>query len=210
MCDLVNATTISEKLSPEELGELLSSFYVEGDADVKVYGGRVIRCVGDAIYAVFDSGYGKRESAIYAANAALRLRRKISNMSVALNGATATLSTRISIASGKGLLSYIPITNQETIYGELPFIADRLKGFAEENEIVVNNHCAQLIGSAFELKGGKEEQVKGVSKPEQVWKLNRKKSATKIINYWAEFAPGPTCSPYSIIFDNFRPVNPNL
>ena len=198
MCDLVNSTAISESHSPEKMGELLSAFYIEANNNIKPYGGRIIRCMGDAIYAIFDCNHSEQKSAMNAANSALALIQQLSSISTKIDNESLQLSTRISIVSGEGILSYIPITNQETVYGKLPFIADRLKSFANEDEIVVNHNCAEYIRPMFELNCVGTKYLKGLSMPECVWKLSDNRLGCS--NHWIPNAQIPRFKATSTAF----------
>ena len=175
MCDLVNSTWFSERLSSEALCELLNDFYAASNKIVCRNRGRVIRCVGDAVYAVFESSSNNETCTTNAANAAIELNRTISKHTIQINGGVHSFSSRISISTGPGLLSYIPITNQEAIFGKLPFIAERLKASVEPDEIALNIDAAQFLRKRFNVAGGLELSPKGMSNKIQIWKLvNRK------------------------------------
>ncbi len=174
MCDLVDSTAISENLSPIEMGEFLTSYYEIADRVFRTHNGRLIRCVGDGVYAIFENTFGVRESAINAARAAIDLQKEISDSPEIFEFTNQIHAVRISVVTGVGIKSYLELVRQEVVFGELPFLADRLKSLAKPNDIVFNRQSADLIGSRLNLIKMDGPKLRGFRRKVKVWRLNHK------------------------------------
>ena len=78
--DLVGFTTLSESRDPEQVKNLVDRCFERLVADVRAYGGRVDKIVGDAIVALFGAGVACLAPAVFlisqrTSRAALRMTR---------------------------------------------------------------------------------------------------------------------------------------
>ena len=71
--DLVGFTTLSESRDPEEVRELLSSYFERARAVIERYGGAVEKFIGDAVFAVWGVPAAREDDAERAVRAGLDL-----------------------------------------------------------------------------------------------------------------------------------------
>src|SRR5581483_10985410 len=80
--DLVGFTTLSEHRDPEEVRELLSSYFERSRALIERYGGTVEKFIGDAVMAVWGSPVAREDDAERAVRAALALVQRVQALGV--------------------------------------------------------------------------------------------------------------------------------
>src|SRR5438067_4837732 len=83
--DLVGFTTLSELRDPEQVKNLVDSCFERLVADVKAYGGRIDKIVGDAIVALFGAPVAHEDDAERAVRAALQMQRTLAATTAALD-----------------------------------------------------------------------------------------------------------------------------
>lgn len=151
MCDIVDSTSLSNELVPQDLGVLLSEYYSECSIIADFCGGKVIRCIGDGVLCIFHSSNSLESNAISAVQAAEKMKNILRTKKFSVVIDRQKISTRISIVSGIGIPAHLNMVDQDVIFGRLPFIADRLKKFARKNQIVVDLTTANLVEKKFKV-----------------------------------------------------------
>src|SRR5205807_7057525 len=76
-CDVVNSTTLAERLGPDEMHALLSRFFELALGEVHRYGGTVNQFLGDGFMALFGAPVAHEDHARRAVLAALALGRAL-------------------------------------------------------------------------------------------------------------------------------------
>lgn len=100
--DIRSFTTLSETHAPEEIVNMLNSYFTRMEACIRANGGTIDRFVGDALTAIFrDTGHTD-DQAVRACSAALEMRRELAalNRSRETSGLF-TIRTGIGLASGR-------------------------------------------------------------------------------------------------------------
>lgn len=175
MCDLVDSTRLSTALRARQLADILLAYYAVCLGAARTRGGRVIRYIGDGVVCVFEHTQRSGDGARNALATALSLRHQVHDIALpAADDAPRLLRARIALATGWGLRSTFPQDNgscQELIFGEIPFVADRMKGFAAPDGIVVCSATARLLHSRCTLHCLGERQLRGFPHKRPVWRL---------------------------------------
>ena len=169
-CDLVGSTALSEKLDPEELRSLLHAYRTLCGEVIARYDGFVARYVGDGILTYFGWPAAHEEDAERAVRAALEIVLTVKRVS-----STEDLSVRIGIATGAVVVGETAGTGDQSklAVGSTPNLAARLQGLATADQIVIAASTRRLIGNAFELSDLGEHDLKGISEPVHVWRVER-------------------------------------
>jgi adenylate cyclase len=170
--DIVGFTSISEKISPEEVQKLLNEYYGYFNNCAKFYFGTVDKFIGDCVMVVFGvpkedpkHQYNAVSCALLMQEMAKRLneRRKEQGMY--------PIELRIGINSGKMLAGLVGSEErmEYTVVGDAVNLASRLCSEAEGSETIieqslydtVNPNHALTVNSLREIRvRGKEEPVK--------------------------------------------------
>jgi class 3 adenylate cyclase len=148
--DLVGSTSLSARMDPEDLREVISAYQKCVAETVRRFGGFVAKYMGDGVLVYFGYPEAHEDDTERAVRAGLEL--------VAAVGALKThapLQTRVGIATGLvvvGDLIGSGASQEQAIVGETPNLAARLQGIAEPNTVVIAESTRKLLGNLFELE----------------------------------------------------------
>ncbi|MGB6538606.1 MAG: AAA family ATPase [Xanthobacteraceae bacterium] len=170
-CDLVGSTPLSARLDPEDMREVIATFYRHVAETVRPHGGFVAQYYGDGVLVYFGYPQAQERDAEGAVRAGLELIAAIAALSVPV-----PLQTRIGIATGlvvAGDLFEAGQAQRHGIVGETPNLAARLQALADPNTVVIDERTRRLIGELFEMHelGGKN--LKGIAGAVPVWAVLR-------------------------------------
>ena len=147
-CDLVGFTSLTERLGPTGIVDVLNDWFSRMTEIIERRGGTVIQFQGDAILATFNVPVADPEHARQAVRAALEMRAETRRPSAAGHG----LGCRIGIGTGavtagavgaSGRLSY-------TVYGDAVNLAARLEALNREHGTAVLL-CGETAAAAKDL-----------------------------------------------------------
>jgi class 3 adenylate cyclase/tetratricopeptide (TPR) repeat protein len=171
-CDLVGSTQLSEKLDPEDLQVLIDAFRDVCTTAIKRYQGHVARYFGDGVMAFFGWPRAHEDDAVRAVHAALEILAAVPKIP-----GPVTLASRAGISSGPVVVGEIAGSGSATTsdwmdaVGETPNIAARLQTLATPNTLVISDSTKRLLSAAFESQDLGLQELKGVTKPLQVYRV---------------------------------------
>ena len=176
--DIVGFTTMTESADPEALVKQLNEYLSRMTAAVFDHNGTLDKFIGDAVMAVWGnvSSRGVAEDAKSCARAALAMRREL----VALNAkwkAEGSPAFAIGIGINQGDVLGGNIGSQEkadpTVIGDAVNLASRLEALTRTYavDILVGTRAADLIRDEFHLRSVARVQVKGKTKPVEIFTL---------------------------------------
>jgi class 3 adenylate cyclase len=157
-------TSLSEKMSPEEVVSLMNIYLNLQTTVIHQWGGIVDKFVGDEVMAIFE-GRGMEINAVRAA-------MEIQNFCGALNAAR-TVSGETVISVGIGLNSGEVVMGNMgseehmdyTVIGDSINVAARLCGIAHPGQVLVSRAVADAVGDAATWKELPSVTVKGKDQP---------------------------------------------
>lgn len=167
-CDLVGSTSLSERLDPEDLSEILNTYRRTCEKVINRYSGTTARYMGDGLLVYFGYPYAHEDDAERAVRAGLEMVEAIGNVTEFDH----PLAIRVGIATGSVVVGEIigeGSSLEHAIYGETPNLAARLQSQAQPNSIVISNQTWQLAGAMFECNDLGPTRLKGFSEPVQLW-----------------------------------------
>lgn len=173
-CDLVESTKLSEKLEPEDLQLVITTYREACSAAIRRYGGWVARYMGDGVMAFFGWPHAHEDDAIRAVHAGLEAIDAISK----IVGPVA-LAVRVGVSSGPVVVGEIGGTSDTTsidAVGETPNIAARLQTLATPNTILISETTRRLLAGAFDYQDLGRHELKGITKRLQVYRILAAKS----------------------------------
>lgn len=168
--DIRNFTTISEQMDPEEVVELLNTYYPRMINVIFRHQGMVDKFIGDAILAVFGVPARREDDALRAVRAALEIRQQVNEINQErARKKQFAIEIGIGITSGAVISGNIGSERRMdyTVIGDPVNLAARLEGLTKElgHKILVNDRvraavekeipCEEL--GLFKIKGKQEE-----------------------------------------------------
>ena len=190
--DIKGFTTITEKLEPEILTELIT-YYLTEMTDIAIeYGGTVDKYIGDAIMIFFGdpNTEGIKKDAVSCVAMALKMRRKVKAIRKKWEsfGLTEALDVRMGIHTDVCTVGNFGSQDRldYTVLGNGVNLASRLETLANPNEILISENTYNVIRNDIRCTYFDEIKVKGKSHPIktfQVQNLILDKSDRKTIDF---------------------------
>jgi adenylate cyclase len=174
--DLIGFTTLSEKADPEALVAQLNEYLTGMTSVVFSNGGTLDKFIGDAIMAVWGNvrSFGVAQDAKNCARAALGMRHELQQLNEKWRE-QGRMGLGMGIGINQGEVIVGNIGSQErmdpTVIGDSVNLASRLEGLTRIYgvDILIGATAAELVRDEFHLRSIARVQVKGKSKPVDVF-----------------------------------------
>jgi adenylate cyclase len=159
--DLVNFTSYSSGLEPDEIFSQLNYFFGWAGEVIGRYRGYVNKTVGDSVMALFGAPYGNSTHAIDAVLAALTMQLELAQKS--------PLPMRIGINTGlvtAGMLG----PKDKSLYdvlGDAVNVASRMEHNSETGAVCISRETYALVAPYFEIEPLGEQEIKGKGRMER-------------------------------------------
>ena len=183
--DIRGFTTLSEKLSPEDVVALLNPYLEAMSKVIYKHGGTVDKYEGDAIIAFFGEPVPFKDHAVRALRASLDMRVALDKLRKQWEkeGRPNQIEMGIGINSGEvfvGLLGSAERINY-TIIGDNANLASRLQDLTKTYAwpILISESTYQQVKDEFDTEFADAVTVKGKTKPVNVYKVIGHKGAPK-------------------------------
>jgi len=162
-CDLVGSTARAERMDPEDVRTLLSSYHARVRRELERFGGTVEKFIGDAVMALFGAPVAHEDDPERAVRAAIAIREW-----AAEDGA---LQVRIGITTGEALvaLGARPAAGEGMASGDVVNTAARLQSAAPVNGILVDETTHRATDRAIEYGERRGAAAKGKAEAVSVW-----------------------------------------
>lgn len=175
--DLAGFTPVSEKASPQEVAEMLESYFTHAVEAIFAAGGTLDKFIGDCVMAFFGAPVAQSDHAQRAVQAALQIQaaQEALNRERAARGLP-TLDVRIAIQSGPVMVGDVGSRKRVdyTVLGNTVNVAARLESsVAEPGEITIGGETHRLLGGAFPSEPLGEFQLKGLEQRVQAYRVLR-------------------------------------
>lgn len=131
--DLVGFTGLSELRDPEQVKDLVDRCFERLVEDVKAYGGRVDKIMGDAIVALFGAPLAHEDDAERAVRAALQMQRTLCTVTEEIGS---DVRLRIGVNTGEVLVGALRAGGDYTAMGDVVNVANRLQSVAAPGQVV--------------------------------------------------------------------------
>jgi class 3 adenylate cyclase/tetratricopeptide (TPR) repeat protein len=161
--DLVGFTGRAEKLDPEDVRQLLSSYHSQVRAVLERHGGTVEKFIGDAVMAVFGAPRAHEDDPERAVRSALAIRDWAR--------AEPDLQVRVAVASGEALVSLgaRPAEGEGMVAGDVVNTAARVQSAAPVNGVLVDDSTHRATRDAVSYAQAEPVLAKGKAEPVRVW-----------------------------------------
>ncbi len=192
--DIRGFTTLSEKLSPEEVVALLNPYLEAMTCIIDDFGGTVDKYEGDAIIAFFGEPIRYEDHALRAVKTAIEMRRVLAGLRQRWEKERRPhqIEIGIGINSGEvfvGLLGSAQRINY-TIIGDNANLASRLQDLTKAYQwpILISEGTYRQVKDEFDAELVDSVIVKGKTEPVKIYKLLGRKDSPKVdrIQPWDE------------------------
>jgi class 3 adenylate cyclase/tetratricopeptide (TPR) repeat protein len=164
--DLVGFTTLSEKVDPEHVKNIVDRCFERLAADITSFGGRVDKIVGDAVVALFGAPVAHEDDAERAVRAALQMQRSLAAEADLIG---AELRMRIGINTGEVLVGALRAGGDYTAMGDVVNTASRLQTHAKPGNVVVGEETFLATANVFRYESIGLLAAKGREEPVRAW-----------------------------------------
>ena len=164
--DLVGFTSLSERLDPERVKNIVDRCFERLALDVNAFGGEVDKVIGDAMLALFGAPTAHEDDAERAVRAALRMQETLCEEAGELRQ---DLQIRIGVNTGEVLVGALRAAGSVTAMGDVVNTASRLQTAAQPGQVLVGpaTHAATHQTIAYEPRG--LVAAKGRDEPVDTW-----------------------------------------
>lgn len=180
--DVVGSTLLSEQVEPEQLRDLFAFYRTAAKEAVERYSGYVMQYSGDGILAGFGYPEPHEDDARRAVLAGL-------DLVVAMRDARPDLERRIGVSpevriglhTGRVVITDLSedraVAERDSIVGVVPNLAARIQQAADPGMVVISDVTQQLVDADFYMHSLGERDLKGISRPVEVFAVERPRYA---------------------------------
>jgi class 3 adenylate cyclase/tetratricopeptide (TPR) repeat protein len=172
--DVANYTSISEKLDPEEVHQIMDGCFRILMDEIHKYEGTINQFTGDGVMALFGAPLALESHAQNACQAALAIRNAIEKYSQTLEDKFCIIfKMRMGLNSGPVVVGSIgdDLRMDYTAVGDTTNLASRMESMAGPGTILVSTNTQRLARDFFEFKPLGKVEVKGKTEPQESFEL---------------------------------------
>jgi class 3 adenylate cyclase len=178
-CDLADSTSLSGRLDPEDLRELIRAYQQAAAAVIERFEGHVAQYLGDGLLVYFGYPSAHEDDAQRAVRAGLGIFAGLDELNAVLDRRHGVrIALRIGIHSGMVVVGEVGggRRQERLALGETPNIAARLQGLAAPNTLVVTDRTRQLLQGMFDVEDLGAQLLKGVADPMRAYRVHRQRA----------------------------------
>ena len=168
--DLVGFTSLGEKVDPEDVRELLSSYFARAGSIIFNYGGTVEKFIGDAVVAVWGAPTANEDDAERAVRAGLDVVAAVPALGREIRHDD--LRARAGIVTGEIAIT-VGRVSEGMLAGDAVNSASRLQSLAEPETVLVAEATWRASSQAIAYEAAGELVLKGKSEPFPAWRALR-------------------------------------
>jgi class 3 adenylate cyclase len=176
VCNIVDSMSLAARFDPEDMRDLLVSFY-RVVADVSApFGGHVAQYLSDGVLVYFGYPAADEHDAERAVHAGLAIVDAIRTPKGSLE---AVLQARVGIATGMVVFGDRlgnGDTPQSIAIGETPNLAARLQTAASAGEVVIAASTHRLVGGMFDCRALDADALKQLPQSVEAWRVRDEKT----------------------------------
>jgi class 3 adenylate cyclase/tetratricopeptide (TPR) repeat protein len=172
-CDIVNSTALTEKLGPEAMRDLVSSFLATSLAEVHRYGGATPQFTGDGFMALFGAPLTQEDHVRRALLAALAIQRALGGNSDTPDVPTMDLPVRMGVHTGAVVFGPVSgnLRMDSTAIGDTANVAARLQQSADPGTILLSEATGRLAQGYARIEPVEPVNLKGKDAPFLAYRL---------------------------------------
>jgi len=166
--DLSGSTALAAGLDPEEMRDILRSYFTVLARRIQRFGGTVDKYIGDAVMAVFGAPVMHEDDAERALGAALAIRDAVAELNEGLRSRHGLeIGLRIGVNTGEVVAGVIAgeVQAAYTVVGDTVNTAQRFEAAAPAGQILVGAPTRSATAHAFEFEDVGQIKLKGKDAP---------------------------------------------
>jgi len=172
--DVANYTSISEKLDPEEVHQIMDGCFKILMDEIHKYEGTINQFTGDGVMALFGAPVAHEDHAQRACYAAITIQSSLEKYSKDLESKfDIQFKMRVGINSGLVVVGSIgdDLRMDYTAVGDTTNLAARMESSANPGTILLSDNTQKLVRDFFELESIGEIEIKGKKELQKAFKL---------------------------------------
>jgi class 3 adenylate cyclase/tetratricopeptide (TPR) repeat protein len=169
-CDLVNSTSLAERIGAEAMHTLLNQFFEVALAEIHHYEGTINQFLGDGFMALFGAPIAHEDHARRSVLAALGVQEAAGRLR---DPSGALLSVRIGLHTGLVIVGAIGdnLRMDYTAVGDTTNLAARLEQAAQPGMILLSEATRRLLREEVRLEAIGPLQLKGTASPVAAYRV---------------------------------------
>ena len=172
--DVVNYTSISSKLDPEEVHQIMDGCFKILMDEIHRNKGTINQFTGDGVMALFGAPVALENHTQRACHVALSIQQAIEGYGEKIRGRHGVgFKLRIGLNSGPVIVGSIgdDLRMDYTAVGDTTNVANRMQGMAKPGSVVVSGNTYRLAKDFFEFESLGKVKVKGKEEPQEAYEL---------------------------------------
>jgi len=174
--DVANYTSISEKLDPEEIHQIMDGCFSILMDEIHRYEGTINQFTGDGVMALFGAPVAHEDHTQRACHAALSIQKGMGEYGERIKKDYGVdFKMRIGLNSGPVIVGSIgdDLRMDYTAIGDTVNLASRMESMANPGAILVSRATHKIAKDFFEFDPLGRVQVKGKEEPQEVYELTK-------------------------------------
>ena len=172
--DIANYTSISEKLDPEEVHQIMDGCFKVLMDEIHRYQGTIDKFTGDGVMALFGAPVAHEDHAQRACHAALAIQRALELYSKKIkNDYAMDFEMRLGLNSGLVIIGSVgnDLRMDYTAIGDTVNLASRMQTMARPGSTLVSTNTYKMVRDFFKFQPLGKLKVKGKDEPIEAYEL---------------------------------------
>ena len=173
-CDLVESTTLSSQLDPEDYRDVVRAYQSACTEVIQRFDGHIAQLLGDGLLVYFGYPVAHEDDTQRAIRAGLGMLATMGDLNTRLKREQGIqLAVRVGIHTGLVVVGAMGgVGRQEQLaLGEVPNLAARLQGLASPNTVAISEATYRLVQGYFDCKALGVQTLRGVAEPLNVYRV---------------------------------------
>ncbi|MDH3598069.1 MAG: AAA family ATPase, partial [Candidatus Tectomicrobia bacterium] len=179
-CDLVDSTSLSSRLDPEVLREVVRDYQATCDTVVQHFDGHIAQYLGDGLLVYFGYPQAHEDDAARAVRAGLGIVEAVTALNTRLSRDKGVrFAIRLGIHTGLVVVGEMggESRQEQLALGDTPNIASRIERLAAPDTVVISDATYRLVEGYFTCQALGEQHLKGIAQPMPVYRVVEASSA---------------------------------
>jgi class 3 adenylate cyclase len=172
--DVASYTSISEKLDPEQVHQIMDGCFKILMDEIHKYEGTINQFTGDGVMALFGAPVAHEDHAQRACYAALSILRTMEEYGVKIAKETGVdFNIRMGINTGAVIVGAIgdDLRMDYTAVGDTTNLAARIQQAAQPGDVWISRNTQSIISGFFQVESIGDQELKGISERQRVYRL---------------------------------------
>ena len=173
-CDLVESTTLSSQLDPEEYRDVVRAYQRVCSEVITRFDGHIAQLLGDGLLVYFGYPQAHEDDAHRSVRTGLGILDVMGDLNTRLQREKGIqLALRMGIHTGLVVVGEMGSAGrqEQLALGETPNIASRIQGLAAPNTLVISDATSRLVQGYFECQDLGAQTLRGVAEPVMLYRI---------------------------------------